>query len=300
VPVELDQIVVRCLNKDPEQRFQSMQEIRAALDSGAPSPPTMRTIVPLPAPAPRRSSKTLSAIALFVVVAAAAGAGYWWTIGRGFAPPLPVKAPPAAAPSPDGTMTNDTVIAMARESVPPSVIVSQIRARKTNFDLSDGEVIRLSKAGVPPDVIEAMRNPEAQPPPATPLTVDDGLQIRLTLAEDIPSAAAPGDAVRFTVTRTLRVGGTDVVLAGAPAIGSIVDSAKKRFWVLGSKMTFSLQTVDAVGGAKITLRATPGRNADGPSKRALSGGGKRKDIAAAAGSEFTGYVDGLQTVLVKN
>src|ERR1035438_9029892 len=31
VPVELEQIVVRCLKKDPAQRYQSMQEVNAAL-----------------------------------------------------------------------------------------------------------------------------------------------------------------------------------------------------------------------------------------------------------------------------
>jgi serine/threonine-protein kinase len=57
---------------------------------------------------------------------------------------------------------------MVDAKVANSVIVSQIRSSKTDFNLSSGEVIRLTKAGVPAIVIEAMRNPKAAPPPATP------------------------------------------------------------------------------------------------------------------------------------
>jgi hypothetical protein len=58
---------------------------------------------------------------------------------------------------------------MVTEKVPTGVILSQIRASKTNFVLTSAEVIRLSKAGVPGNVIEAMRDPKHAPalPPET-------------------------------------------------------------------------------------------------------------------------------------
>ena len=70
-------------------------------------------------------------------------------------PASPVAPPP---PPPDTTLTNDSVLEMVKEKVPPDLILSQIRAaEKTNFDLSTPEVIRLTKGGVSPLIIEAVR-----------------------------------------------------------------------------------------------------------------------------------------------
>jgi hypothetical protein len=77
-------------------------------------------------------------------------------------------APPEAPP--DATLTNESILDMEQAKVAPDVIVSQIRASKTNFNLSAAEVIRLTKAGVPAAVIEAMRNPQ----PAAEQTDDSG------------------------------------------------------------------------------------------------------------------------------
>jgi hypothetical protein len=64
----------------------------------------------------------------------------------------------------DQALTNENIIQMADAKVAPAIILSQIRNSKTAFNLSAPEVIRLSKAGVPETVIEAMRNPKAAPP----------------------------------------------------------------------------------------------------------------------------------------
>ena len=60
-------------------------------------------------------------------------------------------------------MTNDSVIEMVQEKVSAGVIIGQIRASKTAFVLTKDEVIRLSKAGVPGDVIAVMRDPAHAP-----------------------------------------------------------------------------------------------------------------------------------------
>jgi hypothetical protein len=75
--------------------------------------------------------------------------------------PTPVETPPAEA-----VLNNDSIIEMVTEKVPVSVILSQMRASKTEFVLTSAEVIRLSKAHVPGPVIEAMRDPKKIP--ATP------------------------------------------------------------------------------------------------------------------------------------
>ena len=327
VPPELESLVVRCLRKDPDQRFQSMQDVYAALaemkrraDSG----------VAGAMPAAERTWGSKAAFGIAVVCAMAVGGVFWWAAQHRSAPPTahvetPVAvavAPPTApveTPAPvsdarpvETTMTNDTVVQMAEANVMPSVIVNQIRSSKTNFDMSPSAVIALSKAGVVAEVIEAMRGPlqanaaPVHPPtrrPVATVTLEDGLLIRLTLAEDIPNNAAQGDEVRFTVAEPVRSDGAIVFPKGAPAVGLIVDAAKKKVLGIGGKMTFRLERVTAVGGQSVPIRATPQRNRDGLSKRPVdvgaNGANKPKELAAAAGASYAGYVDGPKTVSVK-
>src|SRR4029077_14436515 len=83
------------------------------------------------------------------------------------APPVPAEAP-AAAPVPpvvpaDQALTNDNIVQMMEAKVSQAIILSQIRNSKTAFNLSSQEIIRLSKAHVPENIIEAMRDPKAIP-----------------------------------------------------------------------------------------------------------------------------------------
>ena len=187
VPPPIEQVVHRCLRKNPDQRFQSMQEVRKALgalknesDSGQLYQPRV------PAAAQRRSAMPTAGIAIGLIVLAAGGAGWWWVkrhrqqpsvaqVAGPAAPepaaaapePAPAPEPPAAAPAAaDAALSNDSIIEMVQASVAPSVIVSQIHASKTDFNLSPAEIIRLTKAGVSARVIEVMRNPKAAPEPA--------------------------------------------------------------------------------------------------------------------------------------
>jgi serine/threonine-protein kinase len=309
VPPELDRIVAQCLKKDPDERFQTMPELQAALvslkrryDSGAPDEPTIRTVLPPPL-ATRWASKTLAIAAAVMIALALAGigGGYWWTTRRGsVTPAVKPPAPLAAAAAPDGTLTNDSIVEMAKAQVAPNVIVSQIRASKTNFNLSAAEVIRLTKAGVPSDVIEAMRNPRAAPAPvATPVILRDGSPIRLTLAKDIPNDALPDEALSFEAADDVKVDGSVVIAKGAAAAGAIVDGARRKMLVIRSKMTFQLDSVNAVDGQKVALRATPDRR-DGSSKRSVDTGGRKpRGVAAAAGAAYVGYIEGTNTVMVK-
>ena len=305
LPVELERILETCLKKDPAQRYQSMREILAVLipmkrqvDSGALyDVPTIRTTRGIaPAPTAARSSRPFAVgLICFLLLAATIGGAYWWMKG-----PMSASRASLTVLPRDATLTNDSIIDMEQAKVAPNVIVSQIRASKTNFNLSAAEVIRLTKAGVPAAVIEAMRNPREPviaPPavtaPAIPIEVvlGDALPVHLTLAESIPSDAAEGDPVRFKVARDVRVEDTVVIAKGAEAIGVIVDGARKKFLGIGGKMTFRLERVDAVNGQKVTIRATPARNHNGASKRPLK--------PATAGAEYLGYTDGSNTITVQ-
>jgi hypothetical protein len=245
-----------------------------------------------------------------MVLAVLAGAGYWWTTAHRAGPAIPAAAPdhtvaadapvPAPVQPAGGTLTNDSIIAMAAGNVAPSVIESAIRASKTSFDLSPAELIRLSKAGVPAEVIEAMRNP-ADAPTATPaagaVTLNDGDPVSLTLAQDIPRDALPGDAVRFKLGSDLMANGTVVAPAGSTALGSIVDGAKRKMLVFTGKMTLRLEKIQTADGRSIAIRATASPGRDGISKRPVEAGPvKRKDIASPAGVEYPGFIDGAQTI----
>lgn len=331
VPPELERIVETCLKKDPAQRYQSMREIQAALaplkrqsDSGALDIPTMR-VTPLRAAPPRRAaarvSKTLVIGAVCVLAAAALGAGGYWWMSRHEAVP-PASQLSASTPGLDGALTNDNIIQMAEAGVAPEVIVSQIRASKTNFQMSAAEVIRLSKAGVPVAVIEAMRNPHAAPaadtpadappsadgtvadvgrspgPVTVPVVLGDALPVRLTLEGDIPNDAEEGDPVRFKVAHDVRVEDTVVIRKGATAVGAIVDGARRKIFGIGGRITFRVDSVDAVDGQKVTLRATE-NSRSGLSKRPVNPIGIRtRDVAAASGTEYMAFVDGANTVTV--
>ena len=199
VPQELDDIITRCLRKNPDARWQTMKEVETALsavkrksDTGIlyrPQPSTTSIAPPTPAApgaAAAKNTRTRDLIfggVIIVVLAVAALGGWWWVKHRETAPQpaaqvatpavvtAPVQPPPveqqpstaATAPSTDGAMSNDSVLEMVQAKVPAALILSQIRSSKTNFNLSTEEVIRLSKAGVSAQLIEAMRNPKAVP-----------------------------------------------------------------------------------------------------------------------------------------
>jgi serine/threonine-protein kinase len=223
-PPQLDQVIHRCLRKNPDQRFQTMKEVQVALgalkhesDSGM----LYRTRAGMDAwPKPKRSPMPLMIGAgVAAAVVAIAGGGAWWWTHRAPKPAIaaqaqnPVPAPPPVAVQPpsvtapvapavppvaptDQALTNDNIIQMVEAKVAPAVILSQIRNSKTAFSLSAPEVIRLTKASVPESVIEAMRNPKAAPSrPAAPVaSAAPAAAPASTTAASVPPAPAPAPA----------------------------------------------------------------------------------------------------------
>ena len=186
VPVELDQCIQKCLRKDPADRWQTMREIHDELallkqgsDSGtlyrsriAQVPAVAQQTVNVPPPAAKNKSALAFILGGVLVLAAVGGVAFWYATRQPVplpaATPAPVEpAPAAAAPPPpvpaDKTLKNDDIIAMVAEKVPASLIISQIRGSKNEFNLSAQEVIRLHKGGVTEAIIEVMRNPSAKP-----------------------------------------------------------------------------------------------------------------------------------------
>jgi serine/threonine-protein kinase len=328
VDPELEQLVYRALRKDPEQRWQSMGEVHAQLaalkqrsDSGvlkiasqiaplvaARTPVAARTLVAARRP-PRIILLALAGAFLAILLVA----GAWWWMNRNAARlaamPVPRKgaaaAPSETKPSPlaDAVLTNDGVLEMVQAKVSTPLIIGQIQSSMTKFDLSTKEIIRLTRAGVPDAVIQAMRNPTGAANPAAhveaqTVSIASGTPVVTTLLEDVPADAPQGLRLRFQVSQDLVIGGVVVVAKGAIITGEIVEKSKRKFIIKSVKPTYRLFEVTAADGSKLKVRATPG---NGKSERQLEphGHAPPKDLAAAAGDEFIAYFDGDQTVKVR-
>ena len=188
VPPQLELLISRCLRKNPDERWQSMKDVLAALgalkhesDSGQLYRSRIQAVemsrqAP---PAKKKSSLPLivGLVALLLVLIGGGVGGWWWMKHRTAAePPPPVIVQVPAAPAPvipapveappppaEAVLNNDSVIEMVSQKIPTAVILSQIRASKTDFVLTSAEVIRLSKAGVSGTIIEVMRDPKRAP-----------------------------------------------------------------------------------------------------------------------------------------
>jgi serine/threonine-protein kinase len=277
VPVALERIVLRCLRKDPRERFQSARDVQAALaevkrqaESDAlyrPAP-----VAPVaPPPAPRGSRAPAAALVIFLLATAAAGVFWWMTKPR----PAPAIAP-------------ETPVVSSNKPSP----LASTETSGTNPDATP----------TAPPIAHATPPAASVPVPsaAPPVTLGDGVPISLALAQDIPANAAAGDPVQFKAVDDVRVNETVVIPKGAEASGVIVDAGKKKLLGLGGKMTFRLVTINAVNGQNVSIRATPDRGRGGVSKRRVdAGGSKSKEVASVAGTRYTGYVDGANAVSVR-
>jgi serine/threonine-protein kinase len=339
-PVEFDEIVQRCLRKDPGARWQRTVEVYQALaglkqrlDSGS-FIRSQVTIAPAHPPTPPASSgiKSAAGVLAAVLLAAGIGVGGWLitrkpTGGPSIPPAVQQPAEQIAIPA-DHVLRNNDVIEMAGEKLSPSLIINQIRASKTSFDLSSPEVIRLSKAGVPESVIEVMRDPKRtspasqtsspltqpqtnpveppnsgkpqEPVPAAPtpapaptaasVTLHDATPVLLALKQEVPEDAAEGLGLKFEVNQEVKVDGVTVIAKGAPAVGEIYEAGKKRKLLGRSKMTYRLSFVQAVDGKQLRLRATPGAPKDNePARRPM----------LSSGASYPGYIDGDASVAVR-
>ena len=307
VPLEFEQIINRALRKDPAQRWQSMDEMHAALVA------LRQRLESATIVRQESAGKKLpvTPIAAGVLVAAALGAGGWWWTHRDAAPAVAPKAAPTAetvasapapAPAANSALTNQSIIDMLQAKVPESAILGQVRSSATKFDLTPAELIRLTKAGATAELLDAMRNPQSPAPvakqaaedsaPATPaeasthpLTVGGGLPMSIALAEDVPASPAAGEALHFRVAENFIVGGSVVVAKGAAVDGEIFGKRGRRFPIVGrSKPTFRVFTVTAADGSKLAIRAARTDRLDAPLDKPI------------AGSSYTVYVDGEQTV----
>jgi serine/threonine protein kinase len=339
VPPQLQQVVNRCLRKDPDARWKSMKQVESELTALKQQSDSGQLYQPRIPEVKRRPAKLIAAVAVIAALTVAAAAWWWWARRASPQPAAALPAAVATAPPPslpsDGALSNDNILDMIEAKAPVSVILSHIRSSKTNFNLSTSEVIRLVKAGVPANVIEAMRSPNAKQardaivnappavsepaqaksipevappdvaPPAPPVlaqaasvVIADGAPFRIILAEDIPADAEAGRSLQLTVAENVLAGGSVVIARGAPVTGEIASKAGKKFLSKG-KLTFRLLKVEGVDGKPLKVRATPADGPAGSSRPVDTKGSRSKTLAAARGAEYIGYIDGEQIVAVQ-
>ena len=266
-----------------------------------------------------------------VAVVALAIAGAWWQTHRqsgaapnpsapvaSTAPPAPQPPPAAAAqpsdvaPAPTQPETkNDAADAIAPTAAPPpsTPIVPLVNKSKTlpppPVVTPKGPVqpqVATSAPAVPAavTVVPAPHAPAA--PEAVPVKLNDGLPFRIALMEDVPIDTEVGHALRFRVLDGLESGDVVVIAKGAIVTGSVAALAGKRnFFGERSKVSFQLMSAESVDDSKINVRATPAAKTDGAETRPFvtpKGSPKDKNLIAAAGTEYVGYINGDQTVHV--
>jgi hypothetical protein len=294
VPPQLELLISRCLRKNPDDRWQSMKDVLAALgalkhesDSGQLYRSRVQAMEMAPRPtavAAKKSSAPLVAglVGLVLLLAGGGGGAWWWIKHRLVAappPPVVVEVPVPAAPPPlpapvetppaEATLTNDSIIEMVKEKVPVTVILSQIRAAgKTDFVLTSAEVIRLSKAGVSGPVIEAMRDPKHIP--AQPAeTANTGVNNKDKKTTQAPPSTNP--AVTAAPLPPVGIAGplppsTDKVTTAPPTVSSPPVKAPASVAVpvkVADGMPFGIQLAedvptDAEEGRVLRFTATQG------------------------------------------
>jgi len=334
VPPELEQVISVCLMKHPDSRWQSMREVEMALSglkrrsdagvlqkrsavplSGSAGVAARPPIAPAP-PTAEHATKTaklvIGTIAAILILIAAVAAGWWWT--RQHQPPTApvatVQPPQVAKPS----AISDAPVTPPVEQPAPETPASAIAVPpKQSGSGTSAPILPPSAPAPAPPVTPAITPaPASAPPVARPalprvapqmvsVNIADGTPVRIALAEDVPVTAEEDKPLQFRVVEDLRVGNTVLVPKGAEVTGSIASEAgKKRFLGMGGKMTFQLDSVDAVDGHKLKVRATAGRKAAGSATRPIDTGkyAKAKNLAAARGTDYIAYIDGDQSVSV--
>jgi hypothetical protein len=271
VPPQLELLISRCLKKNPDDRWQSMKDVLAALgalkhesDSGQLYRSRIQAVEMSQPVIPAKKKSALPMVAgilglLLVLIGGGAG-GWWWMKNHRPPQPAPVAEVPVPVPAPvtppapaetaavpaetpaevkpaDATLSNDSIIEMVTSKVPTSVILTQIRASKTNFVLTSTEVIRLSKAGVPGPVIEAMRDPKRAPVEANNGANNGSKDKKTTAVAAIPPAPVAPPPTQPAQTKATTA--TTAPLPAKPAVTAVAVT-------IGDALPFSIRLAEDV------------------------------------------------------
>jgi hypothetical protein len=180
-------------------------------------------------------------------------------------------------------MTNTDVVKMVKAKIAPEVVVAKIEMSRCHFDTQPSVLTELRQGGVPDSVLMAMikapygaplRKPEvresptrrasepkeASPPKAYTAKLAEGTTILVTPTEEINSKyATEGQVVTFRVTDDVEEGGLVFVKTGSIVRGTVTNVEGRGMLGKAGKLSVSIDSVKAVDGQKVRLRAVKGK-----------------------------------------
>jgi hypothetical protein len=134
---------------------------------------------------------------------------------------------------------------------------------------------------------------------ASPATIADGTPVHLILLDDLNSKKnKDGDAIRFKVRESVRVGDSEIIRAGSPVFGHIVGLKHNGFAGRSGKLGLSIDYAVAADGTKVPLRGeaiVKGATMGGVTAAELQWRGWNADIHK--GTMLNAYVNGNNTVM---
>jgi len=185
-------------------------------------------------------------------------------------------------------LTNADIVNMTRQGFEAELIVKDIAANSTDFDVSPQALIELKGAGVSQSVMEAMIAAHAGKPSAaveaehgaadssgsTPGSPDsgcngdrgcllkDGTEVPLTFAAELSSKTAhEGDPVEFLLNDDLKVGEKVVAAKGSHAVATVSSAKKAGMMGKPGELNVQLQYL-VVGSNHVHLRGTKGKEGE--------------------------------------
>jgi hypothetical protein len=200
---------------------------------------------------------------------------------------------------------------MLAAQVPEEVIVLKVKQTGKPFNLSSDDIIALKKSGASDQLLKALLDPTSRAGNSAEMpaiVISDGTEVKLLLTNPLSSATAqPEQRIEFSVADTVVVRGLTVIEKGAPAAGHVTEVEARKSFGRKGKLLFSVDTVQAVSGENIRLRASKAASGTDSYGKAgvvtiligpLGALVKGKDVEVAAGTVFTIYIDGDRKVAV--
>ena len=322
VPEELEQAIWRCLRKEPDERWQTMEDLHKNLlslqqisDSGvlykprsiAPGDltatiqmaPTSATVTAASAVHPPVIGKSGGMSLLKWIVAGVGGlililvVGGLWLAQRAVdklsnvqnLSRLPIEISDKGVSvgslkidtSKKDGLDNSDIEQMVKAKLSDSLILSQIRSSKTNFDLSSEGVIGLVKGGVSEKLIEAMRNPTkipvqpgvlVQPRPTIPGGAPTPTQSTPTQSVPNQSTASPVAVAKSQMAEKLedkklapKALGEAVVVPDGTPVSLELDRDVPADAAVGAELFFAVSAEVKVGGKTVIVKGATAKGA---------------------------------------
>lgn len=178
----------------------------------------------------------------------------------------------------DAPLSNKDILEMIAIGLSTEIILAKIKTSTCNFDTSTAALRELKKAAVPDAIILAMvQTPTRrleQPTVTTvssplpsdlalsgeAIVVPDGTPFTVVTTEEISSkTATEGDPITFKADEDVIVDNRTVISKGAIVKGTVADAEKSGRIGKGGKLSIRVESVVAVDGQRIKLRASKGR-----------------------------------------